>query len=80
MASAEEGIHHIYIDGGVTIQRFLNAGLVDEMTLTVIPILLGTGISLFGPVENDIPLKVLEVTPYDFGFVQLKYGIRSATE
>ena len=51
---AERGINHIYVDGGVTIQGFLRAGLIQQMTITRIPVLLGTGIPLFGPVLHDI--------------------------
>lgn len=74
---SEEGAKHLYIDGGATIQRFLAEGLVDEITVTVIPILLGTGISLFGPLERDLRLTLLEVKPFDFGFVQMKYSVNS---
>ena len=49
---ASEGAGHLYIDGGVTIQRFLRARLIDEITVTYIPILLGTGIPLFGSTGN----------------------------
>jgi dihydrofolate reductase len=73
---SRDGIHHIYIDGGNTIQRFLSAGLVDELTITVIPILLGTGISLFGPLDTDINLVCVDTKRYEFGFVQLKYRVK----
>ncbi|MCG8649868.1 MAG: dihydrofolate reductase family protein, partial [Pirellulales bacterium] len=52
---AGEGIGHIYVDGGNTIQRFLAENLVDELTVTLIPVVLGKGISLFGPLGKDIP-------------------------
>lgn len=71
----EEGAQHLYIDGGVTIQRFLAAGLINELTLTVIPILLGEGLPLFGSLEKDIPLTPISSRTYDFGFVQLKYAV-----
>jgi len=47
-------IEHIYVDGGVTIQGFLKAGLIQRMTITRIPVLLGAGIPLFGPIPHDI--------------------------
>lgn len=53
----ENGYNHLYIDGGKTIQGFLNAGLIDEMTITTIPVLIGSGIPLFGPVNRDIHLE-----------------------
>ncbi|MCP4933651.1 MAG: dihydrofolate reductase, partial [bacterium] len=70
-----EGTQHIYIDGGKTIQSFLSTGLVDEITITVIPILLGTGLPLFGHLAADIHLKHISTNAYPFGFVQSKYCI-----
>lgn len=70
---ANEGAQHLYIDGGSTIQRFLAAGLIDELTLIVIPMLLGEGKPLFGPLEQDVRLTHISSQAYDFGFVQLKY-------
>jgi dihydrofolate reductase len=69
------GVEHVYVDGGTTIRRFLSDGLVDEITVTVIPIILGDGIPLFGPIKNDINLAHLRTTAYDFGFVQTTYTI-----
>jgi dihydrofolate reductase len=72
---SEQGIQHVYVDGGRTIQGFLSEGLVDEITLTVIPVILGDGIPLFGPIEKDVRLIHLRTTAYDFGFVQTTYSI-----
>jgi len=44
----ERGHQNLYIDGGITIQSFLAEDLIDEMTITRIPVLLGNGIPLFG--------------------------------
>src|SRR3954468_8277249 len=41
---AARGIHHLYVDGGVTIQRFLRAGLVQRLIITRVPVLIGDGI------------------------------------
>lgn len=43
-----KGHQNLYIDGGITIQRFLEEDLIDEMILTKVPVLLGNGIPLFG--------------------------------
>lgn len=74
-----EDVRHIYVDGGTTIQRFLAAGLVDELIITIIPILLGSGIPLFGSLDEDIQLNCVGAQHYDFGFVQLKYHIDNNT-
>ena len=70
---SREGVNRIYVDGGITIQRFLAAGLVHDLTITMIPVLLGSGIPLFGPLEHDIPLRHVATQSYDFGFVQVIY-------
>ncbi len=73
-----EGIKHVYVDGGITIGRFLSEGLVDEMTISLIPIILGDGIPLFDRLEADIPLKCLRTTIFECGLVQIKYQIVKA--
>jgi dihydrofolate reductase len=71
-----EGVKKVYIDGGITIQRFLQEGLVRDMTVTVIPLLLGSGIPLFGKLEKEIQLNHLSTKAYDFGFVQSTYEVK----
>ena len=73
---AGEGGEHLYIDGGVTIQRFLRAGLIDEMTITRIPVLLGDGIPLFGSIGTELSLVHVETTDFSNGFVQNRYRVR----
>lgn len=69
------GSQHIYLDGGKTIQAFLNAGLVNDLILTRIPILIGSGIPLFGKLEQDIKLQHLSSKSYENGLVQSHYKI-----
>lgn len=69
------GTKHLYIDGGKTIQGFLEAGLIDEMTITIIPILLGEGIPLFGPLSSDILLELQDSQRFSNGFVQNRYKV-----
>ena len=69
------GKGHVYVDGGKTIQGFLNANLIQEIIITRIPILLGKGIPLFGPVLEDINLKLLESRTFENGFVQSRYEV-----
>jgi dihydrofolate reductase/adenylate kinase family enzyme len=71
----EAGHRHLYIDGGRTIQGFLKAGLITELTITVIPILLGSGLRLFGDGQADTNLRLLSSKAYPFGFVQSHYAV-----
>lgn len=73
---AREGVRRIYVDGGITIQRFLAAGLIDDLTVTSIPVLLGSGRRLFGALEADVPLELVASRAYPFGFVQSTYRVR----
>ncbi len=75
-----EGARHLYVDGGITIQRFLAAGLINEITITLIPVLLGEGRPLFGPLEKDVRLKLMGAKNYEFGFVQVRYGVNVASK
>lgn len=68
-------VKHVYVDGGNTIQRFLIEGLIDEMTITVIPILIGEGLPLFGALEKDIHLELISSHGFSNGFVQNKYKV-----
>lgn len=69
------GAKSIYLDGGVTIQRFLREGLVDEMTITIIPILIGDGLPLFGTLDKDVKLELVRSQSFKNGFVQNRYKI-----
>jgi dihydrofolate reductase len=71
------GARHLYIDGGQTIQGFLNAGLISDLIITRIPILIGDGIPLFGPLARDIKLTHIQTKQFTNGFVQSRYQIRS---
>jgi dihydrofolate reductase len=50
--------------------------LVDEITVTAIPVIIGDGIPLFGPIEQDINLTHVRTIAYDFGFVQTTYAVK----
>lgn len=75
---ATSGSAHVYVDGGKTIQSFLRANLIQEMTITRIPVLIGEGISLFGPLASDIKLQHLSTRTFENGFVQSKYKVTNA--
>jgi dihydrofolate reductase len=70
---AQRGLKHLYIDGGVTIQGFLEAGLIQRLTITRIPVLLGSGIPLFGPLSHDVRLEHVATRSYPSGMVQSQY-------
>lgn len=76
---AAAGHRHLYIDGGITIQRFLAAGLIDRLTVTVIPVLLGAGRPLFGALPGDRTLRLASSRSYPFGFVQNTYELAPMT-
>jgi dihydrofolate reductase len=69
------GIRHAYVDGGITIQRFLEAGLVQRLTITRVPVLIGTGIPLFGAIPRDIILKHIATQQYASGLVKSEYEV-----
>lgn len=70
-----EGVEHIYVDGGRTTQGFLSAGRLSEIIVTVIPIVLGSGISPFGILEDEVNLTLLSAKEFDSGFVQMRYAV-----
>ncbi len=69
------GIGHVYVDGGITIQRFLQAGLIQRLIITRVPVLIGEGIPLFGPLQRDIALKHVGTRQYASGLVQSEYEV-----
>ncbi len=68
-----EGIKHIYVDGGKTISQFLNQGLIDDITITMIPVILGSGISLFHNVVCESWYRLESLQSYSNNLVQLRY-------
>ena len=69
------GTRHIYVDGGVTIQRFLRAGLIQRLIITRVPVLIGRGIPLFGALSSDIRLRHVETRSYASGLVKTEYEV-----
>jgi len=72
---SSQGVRRVYVDGGKTIQGFLRVGLINDMTITLVPILLGEGIPLFGKTGRVIRLRHLETKSYPNGFVQSRYDV-----
>ena len=71
----ESGAKHLWVDGGITIQGFLNAGLIDEIVVTRVPVLIGKGIPLFGPVDKDLKLQHVDTRAFANGLVQSRYEV-----
>lgn len=69
------GIQHIYVDGGITIQGFLKAGLIQRLIITRVPVLIGAGIPLFGLTGRDIRLRHIATRAYPSGLVQSEYEV-----
>ena len=70
-----EGRRRVYVDGGRTIQSFLRAGLIREITITRAPVLLGTGIPLFGPLDGDVHLRHVGTRELGAGYTQSSYEV-----
>jgi len=69
-----EGAKRAYIDGGAVIRQFFAAQLIDDVTLSIVPVLLGDGIRLFGDSEVDLVLD--ESRSWSSGLVQLRYRVK----
>src|SRR5713101_6837269 len=72
---AASGARHLYVDGGITIQGFLRAGLVQRLVITRVPVLIGDGIPLFGTLPRDVRLRHLATRHYTSGLVQTEYQV-----
>jgi dihydrofolate reductase len=72
---AASGSHDLYVDGGVTIQGFLRAGLIQRLIITRVPVLIGEGIPLFGSLPRDVRLRHVATRHYPSGLVQSEYRV-----
>lgn len=71
----EKGLKHVYVDGGALITSFLNEQLINNMIITQAPILLGSGIPLFGYIKQPLTLSHVKAEVFANGFVQNKYQV-----
>jgi dihydrofolate reductase len=69
------GVGHVYVDGGVTIQRFLRAGLVQRLIITRVPVLIGEGIPQFGRLDGDIRLRHISTEQYSSGRLKSEHQV-----
>jgi dihydrofolate reductase len=64
------------VGGGVVSAECLRLGLADEVRYSILPILIGEGISFFEKLDRDIALHLAEVKAYKSGMVELRYEVR----
>ncbi|MGP3959479.1 dihydrofolate reductase family protein [Nonomuraea sp. 3N208] len=72
---AERGVKSVYVDGGQVIRAFLRAGMIDQITITTVPVLIGTGVPLFGELGRDVPLAHVSTKVFGAGVVQSVYRV-----
>ncbi len=67
------GYENLYIDGGIAVQNFLKEDLIDEMIVTVIPILLGGGTPLFAEFPKQMEFECIKSEVLLNALVQTQY-------
>ena len=70
---AARGFRRVYVDGGRTVQSFLRQDLIDEMVVARLPVLIGSGIPLFGDLEADLAWEHLDTRIYPNGLIRTHY-------
>ncbi len=75
-AKEAAGDKDVYIDGGALIRQALDAGLIDEMVITVSPVVIGKGVPLFAGVCARHDLELVGHHSYGVGMVQVHYRVR----
>ena len=68
-----------FVGGGAVSGECLRRGLADEVRYSILPILIGDGVSFFDRLDRDVPLHLAEVKAYGNGMVELRYEVRRAT-
>ncbi|MBN3788241.1 dihydrofolate reductase family protein [Burkholderia sp. Ac-20353] len=72
---ARQGVRRVYVDGGQLVQSFLRDGLIADMVITTVPVLIGSGRPLFGPLLQDIALELVSSRSFASGLVQSTYRL-----
>jgi dihydrofolate reductase len=66
-----------FVGGGAVSGECLRLGLVDEVRYSIMPILIGEGISFFEGLDKDVALHLMEVKAYKSGMLALRHRVRS---
>jgi dihydrofolate reductase len=69
-----KGIKHLYIDGGKTVQSFLKLDMIDELIITRIPIILGSGIPLFADMDREVKFELTQTEILNKDLVKSTYS------
>jgi dihydrofolate reductase len=69
-----KGFKRLYIDGGQTVQAFLNEDLIDELIITRLPVVLGDGVPLFGMLKDMLWFEHKSTRVYSGHLVQSHYA------
>ena len=72
---AEQNVRRVYVDGGQVVQSFLRDGLIEDMVVTTVPVLIGSGRPLFGALPQDVDLTLVSHRAFPSGLVQTTYRI-----
>lgn len=72
----QTGAKDVYVDGGKVIQEFLRARLIDEITVSIAPVLIGNGLPLFGELREDCWLDLVATNSGDSGMITATYNVR----
>jgi dihydrofolate reductase len=70
-----ESAGRVYVDGGQVIRQFLAAGLITDMTISIVPIILGEGVRLFDGFGREVRLDLVDSRSFESGLVQVRYGV-----
>jgi dihydrofolate reductase len=70
---SDKGFKAAYVDGGKVIQSFLDADLIESLIIAKVPVLIGSGLPLFGPLRADIVFEHVRTKSYPNGLVRSYY-------
>jgi dihydrofolate reductase len=69
-----------FVGGGEVAAECLRLGLADEVRYSIVPMVIGDGISFFQGLSQDVALHLVETMAYISGIVALRYEVRKSTE